>query len=73
MMMAADDGNTFLFRGDSFDVSTVKNAYGMQPSFLRCPEQLLINIGESSFIGFDYIVTFAVQLAAKHHVVDCVG
>ena len=66
------DENTFSLRGDSFDVSTVKNANGMQPSFLRCPEQLLINIGESNFIGFDNLVTFAVQLAAKHHVVKCV-
>jgi hypothetical protein len=33
---------------------------------------LLIDIGESSFIGFDDLVTFAVQTAAKDQVVKCV-
>ena len=51
----------------------VENAYGLHSSLLRCSEELLIDIGESSFIGFDYLVTFSVQLAAKDQVVECVG
>jgi len=45
---------------------------GIQSSFQRCPESLLIDLRET-FVILDNFVTFPVQFAAEDQIVKCVG
>ena len=53
----------------SLGVSAVKVTQIFVSFFGRSPESFMLDLWESSFIGFNDVATFPVQLAAKNDVV----